>query len=221
MSLLAAVVVVLFILLVTTTESVTPAYAQDEDEVARCSLTEFDPKCSPSGWVAFILGEVIVALIIAVILFRLQHKTEMRVDAAITRIKKIVSDNEEIKRKQMIFANQALKNYFGVILMITGLMDRALANAKTYEDVPANIRDKQDDLIKAVNHASSALSLIVYTLNPLLADQMRRFFDMIDGIDPRLGVGKGFPEYASIKKEIAGFTEKLDAEVDGSDTVLK
>lgn len=216
----ATAVLVSFVLSATILQTIAPAYAQDED-IPRCSLLEFDPKCSPSGWMSFLMGEVAIALVIAVILFRLQNKTESKIANAVREIQKIVRDREESRKKNLIFVTQAMKNYFSVILMISGLMNHALAKAEVYEDVPANIRNKQGDLVMAMKHANDVLNLAVQTIDPLLSEQLHRFLNKVEAINPEAGVGKGFPEYDSIKKEIAYLTEKLDAMIGSDNRVLK
>lgn len=220
MSRVATAVLVSFVLSAAILPMVTPAYAQDED-IPRCSILEFDPKCSPSGWMSFLMGEVAIAVIIAVILFRLQNKTESKIANAVCEIQKIVHDHEEARKRNLIFVTQALKNYFSVILMIAGLMNRSLVKAETYEDVPANIRDKQKDLVMAAEHANGVLNLAVQTMDPLFSEQLRRFLNKVEGIDPEAGVGKGFPGYGDIKKEVAYLTEKLNAEIGDDNRILK
>lgn len=216
----AAAVLASFVLLAIAGSAVMPAYSQDED-IPTCSLTQFDPNCSPSGWIAFILGEVFVAIAIAVFLFYLQSKTDKGLSETIEQIQVILKREDESRRRQLIYVNQALKNYFSVILMITGLMNRALVKAETYEDVPATIRDKQKDLVRAVNRSGEALSLAVEMLDPLLTEQIRRFLNRVEEVNLSSGVGKGFPGYDDLKKEIARFTEKLDAEIGNEDRILK
>ena len=40
---------------------VPPVHSQEEN-VDQCSLTSFDPDCSPSGWVSFIIGDLTLAI---------------------------------------------------------------------------------------------------------------------------------------------------------------
>ncbi len=212
-TLLALLVVVMLI----HTSSV---YAQNE-EIESCSITRFDPNCSPSGWVSIILGDVTLTLVIGTLIYYLQKRTANKVSEAIAYIQKIIKQEEESKRRQAIFVTMSLKNYFSVILMTAGLMNQYLANAKTYEDVPVTIRDKQEYMAKMVNHSTDALSLATHILDPVLTEQILKFISMVEKTSPESGVGKGFPRYNEIKKEIANITAKLDACVNSEDKILK
>ena len=198
-----------------------PSAHSQEDEVERCSLTQFDPKCSPSGWVAFIIGDVTLALMIAVMIYYLQRRTNARLSESIMFTQKVLRQEEESKKRQIVFVTQSLKNYFSGILMIAGLMNQHLVSAKTYEDVPHAIRDKQEYLVKMTSHSNDTLNLATHILDPVLTEQIRKFIGMIEGIKPESGVGKGFPKYNEIKKEIANITTKLDDCVGKEDKILK
>ena len=199
------------------------AYSQEGDDgiVERCSPFEFDPKCSPSGWVSFALGDVCMAIGIALILFYLQRRTEKKIAGTILEIRAIIHDNETIKRRQVVHMGLTLKNHFSVILMITGLLHRSLARAATYEDVPVDIRNSHHDLSRVLAHCSTVVDMAAHMMDPVLVSQLRQFLSMVRGVDPQDGVGKGFGKYDDIKKDIAYLTKKLDEIVGDSDMILK
>ena len=68
---------------------------------------------------------------------------------------------------------------------------------------------------------SSTVSLATHILDPVLTEQILKFISMVEKTSPESGVGKGFPRYNEIKKEIANITAKLDACVDSEDKILK
>lgn len=198
------------------------AYSQEDDRVVeRCSPFEFDPQCSPSGWVAFALGDVCMAIGIALILFYLQRRTEKKIAGTILEIRAIIQDNEAIKRKQVAHMGLTLKNHFGVILMIAGLLHRSLAQATVYEDVPVDIRNSQHDLSRVVAHCSTVVDMTAHMMDPMLVERLRQFLTMARGVDPRAGVGKGLDRYNEIKKDITYLTRKLDEIVGDEDMILK
>ena len=196
------------------------AYAQEE-EIEPCSLTQFDPYCSPSGWVSFIIGDVTLALMIAIMIYYLQKRTSSKLSESIMFTQKVLKQAEEAKKRQVVFVTQSLKNYFSVILMIAGLMNHYLVNAKTYGDVPDTIRDKQEYMLRMTNHSNDTLNLATHILDPVVTEQIRRLISMVEMTRPESGVGKGFPKYDVIKKEIANITAKLDACVGKEDEILK
>ncbi len=199
---------------------VPPVHSQEEN-VDPCSLTSFDPDCSPSGWVSFIIGDVTLAVLIAVMIYYLQRRTMDKLSEAIMFTQRVLRQEEESKRRQMVFVTQSLKNYFSSILMIAGLMNHYLVDAKTYEDVPHTISSKQDYMIQMANHSNDTLNLATHILDPVLTEQIRRFISTIERTRPESGVGKGFPRYDAIKSEIVNITAKLDACVGRENEILK
>ena len=209
---------------VLSTMTLPSAYSQEEDDdgvVERCSPFEFDPKCSPSGWVSFALGDVCMAIGIALILFYLQRRTEKKIAGTILEIRAIIQDNEAIKRRQVVHMGLTLKNHFSVILMITGLLHRSLARAAAYEDVPVDIRNSHHDLARVAAHCSTVVDMTAHMMDPVLVSQLRQFLSMVRGVDPQAGVGKGFDRYDDIKSDIAYLTKKLDEIVGDDDIILK
>ena len=199
---------------------VPPAHSQEEN-VDPCSLTSFDPDCSPSGWVSFIIGDLTLAVVIAVMIYYLQRRTSKKLSESIEFTQRVLRQEEESKRRQLVFVTQSLKNYFSGILMIAGLMNHYLVDAKTYEDVPHTISSKQDYMVQMANHSNDTLNLATHILDPVLTEQIRRFISTIERTRPESGVGKGFPKYDAIKKEIASITAKLDACVGTENEILR
>lgn len=199
------------------------AHSQEEEEeyVDPCSLTSFDPDCSPSGWVSFIIGDVTLAVMIAVMIYYLQRRTMDKLSVAIMFTQKVLRQEEESKRRQLVFVTQSLKNYFSGILMIAGLMNHYLVDAKTYEDVPQIIREKQKEMVTITGHSNDTLNLATHILDPVLTEQIHRFISTIEKTKPESGVGKGFPRYDGIKEDIASITKKLDACVGKENEILK
>ena len=110
---------------------VPPVHSQKEN-VDPCSLASFDPDCNPSGWVSFIIGDLTLAVVIAVMIYYLQRRTSKKLSESIEFTQRVLRQEEESKRRQLVFVTQSLKNYFSGILMIAGLMNHYLVDAKTY-----------------------------------------------------------------------------------------
>ena len=68
-------------------------------------MTRFDPDCSPSGWVSFIIGDLTLALIIAMMIFYLQKRTTARLADAIMFVQKVLKHEEESKRRQLVLCD--------------------------------------------------------------------------------------------------------------------
>ena len=192
-----------------------------DEGVPTCSIMEFDPKCSPSGWVSFIIGDLTLAIIIAAMIYLLQRRTTNKLADAIMFMEKFLKHEEDAKRKQLIFVTQSLKNHFSTMLLIAGLMNNALKKVDSYDDIPAPIREKYKHMIVIASHANDALGIATHILDPMLTEQTRRFIDMVENVNPESGVGKGFPRYDAIKSDISSITTKLDTFIGNKDEILK
>lgn len=213
-------VALFFVLNVTVTSII--AFSQDDvtEETHTCSLTYFDPHCSPSGWMSFILGDVVIAIALGIFLHYLGSKSYKRLVENSERIDKILKRSEESKRRLLVFNSQLLKNNFSVMLMNMGLMNMALNKAKVYEDVPLNIRENYLSLQPVLSRTHNTIGSSVDVLDPLFIAEIQSFMTRFEKIKPASGVGKGFPEYEKIKNDIVHITEKLDKVV-GTGEVLK
>ncbi|MXZ93645.1 MAG: hypothetical protein F4W68_00075 [Cenarchaeum sp. SB0661_bin_35] len=210
--------VVLFFVLNTTITSMM-AFSQAEEH-GPCSLTYFDPHCSPSGWMSFILGDIVIAIALGVFLHHLSSKNHKRLVRNSERIDAILKRSEESKRRLLVFNSQMLKNDFSVILMNMGLMNMALNKAKVYEDIPLNIRENYASLQSVLNSTHNTIKSSLDVLDPLFISEIQGFVTHFEGIKPANGVGEGFPEYEKIKSDITHITDKLDKVV-GTGEVLK
>lgn len=197
-----------------------PAFSQSGEtddaskpEIAPCSLVAFDTYCSPSGWMSFILGDIIIAILLALLLRFLSKKTYQRIVEASEHIDTIISREAEAKRRLLVYNSQSLKNTFSILLMNMGLMNMALAKAKTYEDVPKNIREYYADIEFVLNRAYNTIGFSVEVLDPLLVEEIQAFLLKFENIKPESGVGKGFPDYDKTKEDIQRFSDKLDKAV--------
>lgn len=217
---IALFVALFFVLNVTVTSII--AFSQDDvtEETHTCSLTYFDPHCSPSGWMSFILGDVVIAIALGIFLHYLGSKSYKRLVQNSERIDKILKRSEESKRRLLVFNSQLLKNNFSVMLMNMGLMNMALKKAKVYEDVPQNIRENYLSLQPVLSRTHNTIGSSVDVLDPLFIAEIQAFMARFEKIKPASGVGKGFPEYEKIKDDIIHITEKLDKVV-GTGEVLK
>lgn len=106
--------------------------------------------------------------------------------------------------------NQLLKNHFNVMLLSIGLMDRALAKAKTYEDVSPKIRAQYDQLDHTIEETNKDLSVAVELMDETSIEEMRSVIHKIEHTDPAAGAGKGYPDYDEVRENIAGCVEHLN-----------
>lgn len=119
----------------------------------------------------------------------------------------------ESKFKQAVRANQFLKHDFNIILLNVGLMDKALIKARTYMDVPAEIRLYYGDMDRVFVQIDDLLSKSNNVADPTLVDDISAIITKIKNIDVTTGVNKGYPEYDKIKEDINKCVQRLDEAV--------
>ncbi len=191
-----------------------PAVSQEEDAPTGCSFTYFDPNCSPSGWISFILGDILLAVLLALLLYYLQRKHNAKIDDTTRKIEEILQRGNQSRNRRVIFACQSLKDGFGVILVSIGLMNMKLKAAKAGDDVSAQIFEQKETMGRAISNSHDAVGKATEGLDPMLVENIYRLLTRLDSIQPDTGAGTGFPEYGYIKDTIRGFTDSLNAEVE-------
>lgn len=130
--------------------------------------------------------------------------------AAVTMHKTLAA--VESRYKQSVDANQLLRHDFNIVLMNAGLMNKVLARAKAYEDVPAAIKTQYANLDKIFVQIDNTLDKTDMP-DPTLADDIRSLTSEIKGIDLAAGVGDGYPNYDKIKDSINECVRRLDEAV--------
>lgn len=192
----------------------------NEDGTPSCTWTYFDPHCSPSGWISFIIGEVVLAVILGLLLYFLSSRSNEKISETTRQIQNILQQQHELRARRTIYVVHALKDHFGTLLLSLGIMNRALQKAKSYEDVQVSIRERYRIVPISVQRAYDILSIAADLLDPMLTEDIRNILQKIETIDPATGVGKGFPNYDLIKEGIRQCTGGLNESMD-NDPILK
>ena len=203
---------VIFAALLCTTLAV-PAFSQMEEPVG-CSLTYFDPHCSPSGWLSFILGDLVIAILLAWFLHHLGAKSNAKIDTTTHKIEEILRHEEESRNRRTIFVCQSLKDGFGVIVVSAGLMNMMLKKMKSPDDMEDKLDEQQDVMDRAIRNARNVVDMGVETLDPMLVEGIYKLLNYLENLRPVTGVGTGLPGYDDIKTKIHTFTEHLNNEVE-------
>ena len=123
------------------------------------------------------------------------------------------------RKARILFARQALKNHFAVVLMSAGLMNNVLKRVVTYEAIPARTLGMYKDMLLAVSRASITLDESEDLLDATLVRDTRNLLSKIKSTDLASGVGVGYPDCDAIKKQVAYCTDMLDRM--GEDVVFK
>ena len=203
---------VIFVGLLGTTLAV-PAFSQDEEPTG-CSLTYFDPYCSPSGWMSFILGDVVIAILLAWFLHHLGAKSNAKIDATTHKIEEILEHGEESRNRRTIFVCQSLKDGFGVMVVSAGLMNMKLKIMKSADEIGDQLDEQHDAMDRAIRNARNVVDMGVETLDPMLVEGIYKLLNYLENLQISAGVGVGLPGYDDIKTKIHTFTEHLNEEVE-------
>ena len=128
---------------------------------------------------------------------------------------RVIKYDPKSPKAHSIYIRQTLKNHFAVILMSVGLMNRALKNAKTYQDVPPKTFYMYKDMLLDVARAGKTLDESGNILDTTLIRKISSLLLKIESTDLESGVGSGYPNYDEIKKLTAHCTEHLSAMDEG------
>jgi len=160
------------------------------------------------------LGDILLAGLLALLLYYLQRKHNAKIDDTTRKIEEILQRGNQSRNRRVIFACQSLKDGFGVILVSIGLMNMKLKAAKAGDDVSALIFEQKETMGRAISNSHDAVGKATEGLDPMLVENIYRLLTRLDSIQPDTGAGTGFPEYDYIKDTIRGFTDSLNAEVE-------
>lgn len=191
-----------------------------DSEVPPCSLAQFDPNCSPSGWMGFLLGDLIVAIALGFFLHYMSVRNAMAMAETTSDIKKILEMTKKVEERRAIFVKQAMKNHFSALLIAMGLMNRLLLEAKSHDDIQSTLRTQHATMTRTIQRAYSTLAMYADLMDPLLIDEATNLLYKLELVKVDSELGNGFPDYEETKDAIAHYTSKLDEAID-HDAVLK
>lgn len=107
-------------------------------------------------------------------------------------------------------AVQTIKNQMNVILLSIGLLDKALAKADSYKDVPSGVIKQYEGLGHTVTIVGKNLKDISNMVDPDVVREVRDLLYGIEDTDVAVGVGVGYPGYDNIRGSIAVCMEHLN-----------
>ena len=190
-----------------------------DSDVPPCSLAQFDPNCSPSGWMSFLIGDLVIAIALGFFLHYMGVQSSIAISRTTSDIKKILDLTKKAERRRTLFISQAMKNHFGVLLLAMGLMNRLLMTAKSYDDIKSTMREQRAGMERTIQRAHETLIMSADLMDPKLLDEMTNILYKLELVKVDLELGNGFPDYKNTRDAIKHCTAKLDASI-GSDTTL-
>jgi len=215
------------VLFFTSTLSFHSAYATTTEG---CELFDLSFECDLSGWMKLVMGDLAIGAVLALLLHYLSHRSNVKIEenTKIAKensraIQKIIVAQEESRNRRKIYVVQTLKNHFSSILLSIGLLNKILIDSVHQEidnEKLSNLKQKQQELKNLVYRSRDTLALSIDIFDPLLIDQIEKFFVKLDQVDLLKSQLKEFPNYEEFKEKIVHITQRLDESVE-TDTVLK
>lgn len=185
-----------------------------DSDVPPCSLAQFDPNCSPSGWMSFLIGDLVIAIALGFFLHYMSVQSNIAISKTTSDIKKILDLTKKAEKRRTIFVSQAMKNHFGVLLLTMGLMNRLLLTAKSYDDIKSTVCEQRAGMARTIQRAHETLIMSADLMDPKLLDEMVNILYKLELVKVDSELGKGFPDYKNTKSTIKHCTQKLDAAID-------
>lgn len=195
-----------------------------------CEIFDLKPGCDLSGWMKLIMGDLAIGAILALFLHYLSHRSNVKIEENIRigienskNIQKIIIVQEESRNRRKIYVVQTLKNHFSSILLSIGLLNNFLKELEvdsSRKDHLDNLKRKEQEVKKILQHSRSTLDLSIDVFDPLFIDQIEKFFTQLDQIEVSDLRTVGFPNYEEIKEKISQLTKRLNDSLD-SNEVLK
>lgn len=171
-----------------------------------------------SGYIGYTLGPdnlylILLAAGAAVLVLTIAYRNKMNTAIA------VITYDTESQKSRAIFVKQALKNHLGVILMSVGLMNMVLKKVNNVDFAMSDTAHAYKTASLAVDHAGQVLDEADGIISATLTKEIRDVLSKIREIDAA-SVGKGYPEYASIREMIAYCTDRLNRNI-SDDAILK
>lgn len=195
-----------------------------------CEIFDLKPDCDLSGWMKLIMGDIAIGAFLAILLHYLSHRSNIKIEENIRigienskNIQKIILAQEESRNRRKIYVGQTMKNHFSSILLSIGLMNKFLSESSSIDsskDHLLNLKLKEQELKSLIQRSRNTLDLSIDIFDPMVVDQIEKFFTQIDQTDVSDFQINGFPNYEEIKEKISQLTKRLNDFLD-SDIVLK
>lgn len=182
----------------------------DTHGIPTCSLTQFDPNCSPSGWMAFILGDIVIAIALAAIFFLIGRLTNTRIGNTTEKIEAILKLDTEARKRRTIFSCQMLKDGFSVVLVSIGLMNMQLKAIKDGNDITNRIKEEHEMMVRTITTLHDTVGRAVEILDPILVSKIDKLLNALMTLQPKSCIGSGFAEYDSLKSAMHDITSDIN-----------
>ena len=196
------------------------ANTYEDSEITPCSLSEFDPNCSPSGWMAFLLGDLVIAIALGFFLHYMSVQSNVAMSKNASDVKKILEMAKKAERRRTVYVNQAMKNHFGALLIAMGLINRLMMTGKSDDRTKGILYEQHASMERIIQRAYATLAMSAESVDPMLIDEASNILYKLESVKIDFEAGKSFPQYKSISESVKQYTIKLDRMMD-YDTVLK
>ena len=172
-----------------------------------CGIFEIKPGCDLSGWMKFIMGDILIGIFLALLLHHFSRRNS-------EKLQKIIVAGEKMKNTRRDYAIQSLKNHLTTVLFIMGIINRMILGynkeASEKSRIYTSLKGEEARLNRIMQTARNTIVYSSDTLDPTLVDQLDGILTFISQLSIAEIDGKlDLPKYEQSKAKILDITKKL------------
>ena len=172
-----------------------------------CGIFDLKPGCDLSGWMKFIMGDIMIGIFLALLLHHFSHRNS-------EKLQKIIATEEKMRNARRDYAIQSLKNHITTLLFIMGIINRLILGynkeASEKSTIYTSLKGEEARLGRVIQTARNTIVYSSDTLDPTLVDQLDGILTFISQLSIAEIDGKlDLPKYEQSKAKILDITKKL------------
>ena len=194
-----------FLLFIFGTFSINASFAAESQP--GCGIFEIKPGCDLSGWMKFIMGDIMIGIFLALLLHHFSRRNS-------EKLQKIIVAQEKMRDARRDYAVQSIKNHLTTLLFIMGIINKYVANYNRETTqrsiIYATLKGEEARMGRIIQTTRNTIVYSSDTLDPTLVDQLDGLCTFISqiSISEREGAIE-LPKYEQSKAKIMDLTKKL------------
>jgi len=157
-------------------------------------------ECDLSGWMKLVLGYIAVVASLALFLHYLPHRSNLKIEQNSINIQKIITKEQETRKRRRIYVIHSLKNHFATILLHIGLMNK----------FPERLPHKLVEIESVLHRTRNTLNLSIDVIDPMLVGQIEQFLVVFEQNVLQNVQAEKLSDYDKLKNDIMQLTKRLD-----------
>jgi len=186
-----------------------------------CGPWDVKYECDMSGWTGFLIGDIAVGAVLAVLLHVLAHRSNMKLEQNSLEIRKnseniikIVESQEALRTARKDHALQNMRSQIVTLLFVLGIINRLTTTYNTASEQKSvfytKIKGEEERLARLVQNIKNTMTYASDTLEPTLVDHLDGLCTLVD--QPNITEKNGkleFSKYEESKRKIDEVTKKI------------